>query len=172
MKLAKREKLFIGGAAGIIGILVIMQLIVFPYFDKKSRMEKEIQGFIKYSKLIDEVGSNGQSDNFSLNRDRVMAKRGPSFSLNSFVNGSAIAAGIQPKKMDPSKGKEKGNYVEDLLEVSFDDITSTQLYNFLYSIEKPEEFIFIKRINARKVKNQEGYLDATIGILTYQKQDS
>ncbi len=172
MKLAKREKLFIGGAAGFIGILVIMQLIVFPYFDEKSRMKKEIQSFIKYSELLDEVGSRGQSDSFSAGRDRILSERSPSFSLMSFANESAIAAGIQPKNMKPSKGREKDGYVEDMIEVSIDGISSSQLYDFLYRVEKPEEYIFIKRINAKKIKNQEGYLDATIRILTYQKQES
>ena len=174
MKLAKREKLFIGGAAGIIGILVIMQLIIFPYFDKKNRMEKEIESFIKYSKIMDEVGSNGQSDNFSSNMDSVLAKRSPSFSLTSLINESAKAAGKLPTKMDPQKGKDKGNwnYMEEIIQVPFKGITSSQLYDFLYRIEKPEELIFIKQLNVKKAKNQEGYLDATIRIMTYHKQDS
>ena len=74
--------------------------------------------------------------------------------------------------MAPSKGKEKGNYVEDILKVSFDDITSAQLYDFLYRIEQPDDCIFIKRIDARKVKKQEGYINANIEIMTYKNRDS
>ncbi len=172
MKLAKREKLFIGAAAGIIGIILILNLLVIPFFKNKNHMARETETLEKLIKDMDRAGIAGQDmAEISGGLERALAKRKEP-SLLSFINKEAKAAGIgqdEMTKTNPSKGKEKDGYIEDFCSLELELITLPQLADFLFRIEKPEQFIFINNIKISKDKKEEGYLNANIRVMSYEK---
>ncbi|MBN1908011.1 MAG: type II secretion system protein M [Deltaproteobacteria bacterium] len=171
MKLARREKLFIGGAGLIlVGFLIITQLVV-PFFNRKDRLEKEAKELEQVIQEYVQAGAGGQDiESISGNLEKVLAARGDE-PLDSFINKEASAIGITKKipRMRPSEGKKQGDFLEDIVELPLEAVSLAQLTEFLYRIEKPEKFIYISRITIKDNKKEEGFLDATIRVLTYKR---
>jgi hypothetical protein len=171
MKLARREKFFIGGAGLILSIFLIITQLVVPFFNMKDRMEKETKELEQIIQDYARTGAGSQDlDSISDNLAKVLSARGDE-SLYSFINKEAEAIGIKNNipRMKPSEGQKQGMYMEDIIELPIEAITLAQLTEFLYRIENPEKFIYISRITIRDNKKQEGYLDATIRVLTYKR---
>lgn len=171
MKLARREKFFIGGAGIILGIILIVTQLVVPFFDRKDRLEKETKELEQVIQDYTRTGAGGQDlESISENLEKVLAARGDE-SLYSLINKEADAIRIRTNipRMKPSEGKKQGNYMEDIIELPLEAVTLIQLTEFLYRIEKPEKFIYISRITIRDNKKNEGYLDANITVLTYKR---
>jgi hypothetical protein len=171
MKLARREKLFIGGAVLILGIFLIVTQLVVPFSDRKNRLEKETKELEQVIQDYARTGAGGQNlDTISDNLEKALSARGGE-SLDSLINKEASAIGITKNipRMKSSEGTKQGNYMEDVIELPLEAVTLTQLTEFLYRIEKPEKFIYISRITIRDNKREEGYLDATISVLTYKR---
>ena len=170
MKLAKREKLFVTAAGCILGIFLIITLVIAPYLDKKERLEKETKTIEKYMGDLDRLSAGGQE----VDKIAGTALSDRKESLFSFVNKEAEAIDLKKNiaRINPSEGKKQGDYIEDIIEIQLDALTQSQLTEFLYRVEKPEKFIFINRITIKDNKREEGYLDATIRVLTYKKADN
>ncbi len=172
MKLARREKFFIGGAGLILGILLIITQIVVPFFNRKDRLEKEAKELEQIIQEYARTGAGGQDmDSISGNLEKVLSARGD-VSLGALINKEADAIGITKKVLSTksSEGKKQGNYIEDIVELRLEAVTLAQITEFLYRIEKPEKFIYISRINISDNKKEEGYLDVTsLRVLTYKR---
>ena len=169
MKLAKREKLFIGVAAGIVGVLLIFTQLVSPFFEKKDKLTKETQKMEGIIKEMDTLGIYGQDiGKMSGSLENVLANRNEP--LNFLIAREAEAIGLQQniQKIDAHEGEPKGAYQEDIVDVKLKEITIPQLTEFLYRIEKPEKYIFIKRCFIKKTK-KEGYQSGDIKIMSYKK---
>ena len=168
MKLAKREKLFIYTAAGVIGTVFILYMLVFPFFEKKNKLARETEALESIINDMNRLGISGQDiGKMSGGLERVLARRREP--LYSLIDKEAMAAGLKPKTTKQSEGKERDGYIEDYFTVDLQEITMTQLTDFLYRIEKPEEFIFINSFKLSKNKKKEGFFDSNIRIMSYKK---
>ena len=173
MKLAKREKLFVTAAGCILGIFLIITLVIAPYLEKKERLEKETKTIERYMRDLDRLSAGGKEvDKIAGTMGGALSDRKES--LFSFVNKEAEAIDLKKNiaRINPSEGKKQGDYIEDIIEIQLDALAQSQLTEFLYRVEKPEKFIFINRITIKDNKREEGYLDATIRVLTYKKADN
>ena len=171
MKLARREKLFVSAAACILGIFLIIELLIIPFSNKKEHLEKETETIEKSMQNLNRLSAGGENiDKVSGGLETVISSRGGE-SLYAFVNKEAEAIGLNKNmaRVTPSEGKKQGDYIEDIVEIQLDAITQPQLTEYLYRIEKPENFIFINKITIKDNKREEGYLDTTIRVLTYKK---
>jgi hypothetical protein len=171
MKLARREKFFIGGAGIILGILLIVTQLVVPFFNRKDRLEKETKELEQVIQEYTRTGAGGQDmKSISGTLEKVLSERGDE-SLYSIINKEADAIGIRKNipRMKPSEGQKQGDFMEDIIELPIEAVTLAKLTEFLYRIEKPEKFIYLSRITIRDNKKEEGYLDATIRVLTYKR---
>jgi hypothetical protein len=171
MKLARREKLFIGGAGLIIVIFLIVSQIVLPFYKSKDRLAKEAKELEEIIQEYVRTGAGGQDmEGISGSLEKVLVARGDE-PLDSIINKEAGAIGITKNipRMKPSEGQRQGNFVEEIIELPLEAVTLSQLTEFLYRIERPEKFIYINRITIRDNKKEEGYLDATIRVLTYKR---
>jgi hypothetical protein len=171
MKLARREKFFIGGAGIILSIFLIVTQIVVPFFNRKDRLEKETKELEQIIQEYTLKGAGGQDlESISGNLEKELSARGDE-SLDSLINKEASAIGITKNipRMKPSEGQKQGNFMEDIIELPLEAVTLAQLTEFLYRIEKPERFIYISRITIKDNKREQGYLDAIIRVLTYKR---
>ena len=169
MKLAKREKLFIGAAAGILGAFLILQLLVFPFFARKNRLAKETDTMEKIIKDMERLGVGGQDTGISGSLEKVLSTR--KNTLTEIVREEYEALGLTKENignLGPGRGKTLNGYQEDITEVEFKAITLSQLKEFLFRIRKPEKFIFTKGIYIKHNKKEEGYLDANVTVMSYK----
>ncbi len=170
MKLAKREKIFLSAAGFVLGIFLIIEQLVLPFFDEKAHLENETKKLEKYIEDMNGLGSMGHDiDEISGSLELAISNRGGE-SLFAFVNKEAETIGLKNNmtRVNPSEGKKQGGFIEDIIEIQLDAITQRQLTEYLYRIEKPERYIFINKITIKHNKKEETYLDTTIRLLTYK----
>ena len=146
MKLAKREKLFIGAAVFVLGIFLILTQVVFPFFDEKKYLEKDTKNLEKYIAELDKISAQGTDINeISSNSKGFLMEP-----LYTFINKAAVAMGLEPE-LNPSEEPEKDGYIEEKCEVKLHKISDIQLKDFLFRIEKPEKNIFISTVTTTDV---------------------
>jgi general secretion pathway protein M len=70
--------------------------------------------------------------------------------------------------MKPSTSQTAGPHKELMVEMKLEKITLEQLVEYLYGIESPEKLIGIKRLAISECKQEAGYVDTVIQVVTYQ----
>jgi general secretion pathway protein M len=171
MKLAKREKYFISIAAVTISIFLLFEFLIFPFLEKRERIQRGLQAKEEGLREIVMLGAEYQAIKKSSQViDRLIARRKKGFSLFSFLERAAGEAAVKDhiKYMKHSTSKGKGLYKESMIEMKLNAITLNQLVGYLYRIESPENVIKIKRISITENKKGPGYVDAVLQVLTFQ----
>ena len=172
MKLAKREKYFIGIGGTALVIFFMMQLVVFPLLDNRKRLQRSVE--VKEAGLMDMLRMQAESQDYqsgSQGIEKFLANRKRGFTLFSFLEQAAGAAEVKDniKYMKPSTSKGSGPYKESMVEIKLETITMKQLVGYLHRIESPKNVTSIKRISIKGNKKEPGYLDVVLQVLTLNK---
>jgi len=172
MKLAKRETYFVSIGACAIAIFLLLQLLVFPFFEKRERIRKGIAAKEDGLKEMTILAAEYQSlKKDSQGIQKILARRQRGFALFSFLEKAAGEAKVKShiKYMKPSSSKGTGGYKESMVEMKLEALTLNQLVGYLYRIESPKDLIIIKRISITVNKKTSGYLDAILQVMTFQQ---
>jgi hypothetical protein len=166
-KLDKNQRYIVAGAAAFVLIVLILELIIFPLWDAKAKIN---QTLLINQKKLDEVIKldaefAGQEAKISKIK-RVMSTRTADFSLFSYLEKKATQAGVRGniKYMNSSRGTQSATFEESLIDMKLDKITIKQLTDFLYFAESPADLVIIKRITVNKMKESPEYLSAQLQI--------
>ena len=171
MKLAKREKHFVGIAVCAIVLFLLLKLLIFPFFEKRERLKNGVEAKEEALREIIRLSAEYQAyKGDSLEIQQRLAKRRAGFTLFAFLEKAAGEAGVKEniEYMKPSTSKATGPYRESMVEMKLEGITLNQLTQYLHRIESPEDLISIKRISIKQNKKEAGYLDAVFQALTFQ----
>ena len=172
MKLARREKYCVYAAAGVIGILLLFQFLIFPFFDARSRLKKGVKSKEKVLKEMIQLSSEYHKyQKKSQGISQILARRKRSgFTLFSYLEKAAGEAEVKThiKYMKPSTSTGSGPNKESSVEMKLEGITLEQMINYLYRIESPDSLVSVKRISVKENKGQTGYLDAILQVITFQ----
>lgn len=171
IKLSKRERIFVSAGACFVGLFVLLYFLVFPFFSARAKLRKEIQVDEQQLKEVMGLSDEYQALQKSSGGMReVIAQRKRGFTLFSLLEGLAGQVGLKDriKYIKPSTSKTKGNFKIASVEMQFEGINMTELFDFLYRVEDPKNIIRIKRISIKKHKEKSGYVDATLQVSTIQ----
>jgi general secretion pathway protein M len=171
MKLARREKYFVSGAAVFIGAFLLLQLLVFPFFERMKRVQRGVEA--KEDALKEIVRLSAEYQRYrrgSQDLRQALSRRQGGFTLFSFLEKEAGDAGVKAyiKYMKPSTSSGPGSYKESLVEMKLEAISLSQLVDYLHKIEAPEKLVMIKRISIKETKGKSGYLDTILQVMTFQ----
>ena len=172
MKLKKREKYSIYVAVSFICLFVLIQFIVFPFFDKKTRLERTIQ--VKTKILEDMTALKSEYDTIRKKADLSktrFGKREKGFTLFSFLDKLAGEAGIKDHiaYMKPSTSAQKNSqHKMSMVEMKLQRVTLDQLTSYLHMIETSKNMVNIKRISISKTGRQEKFINAVLQVETFE----
>jgi hypothetical protein len=171
IKLAKREKYVVFISACLISLFLLINFLILPFFKDRDRLRKGITTKETEYKEIASLGSVYQEYQKGAREiSRILDQRGKGFTLMSYLDKAAGDTDVKDyiKNVNPSTLKGSGAFKESVVEVKLEGITPEQSVKYLYRIEAPKDFIFIKRISITDNKKQDGYLDLIIQVLTYE----
>jgi len=170
-KLGARERLIVLGGAGIAVAVLLVQFVILPFWEERTRVAKALDA---QEKLLAEMHAQ-LADYRLIKRDmdliqRALASRPPGFTLNGFVDRKAREAGVRAnvRAINPSRGASAGAYEEALADVSLERITLRQLVQFLHKADSPRDAVRIRKLTVRKSLESPEYLTATVQLATYQ----
>ena len=171
MKLAAREKNLIWVGAVCVVIFLVLQFLVFPFFESKKRMARGLKA--KERELTEIARLSAEYKTYQAASQGIreaLAKRKGGFTLFSFLDDAAGKAQVKThiKYMKPSTSVSTGPFKESMVEMKLEALTLQQLVGYLYLIESPTDLVSIKRLSVKENKKEEGYLDAVVQVLTFQ----
>ena len=169
MKLSRRERYYLAGCLIVVVLFLVFQFGIFPFIDARDRAQRSIASAETTVQQLAVLSAEYQSlGAASREMGRMIERRSDDFSLFSFLEGEAGEAGIKPSisYMRPSETIDQGPYRESSVEMRLDNITMTQLVDYLQRVESEEYLVSVRRINIKRTDNPPGYLSVLIQLVT------
>jgi general secretion pathway protein M len=170
-KLDAKQRNLAMGAAGVVLIVLIMGIAVFPFLDAKEKLAKAIKINQKKLSEINQLSAEFTSLEAKTSAIRnTVSSRGAGFTLFSYLEKKATQANVRGriKYMNSSKGTQSPSFEESLIDMKLEKITIKQLTDFLYYAESPADLVRIKKITINKMKESPEYLNAQLQISSFQ----
>jgi general secretion pathway protein M len=171
-KMDRREKLVLFGGIGFVFCFLLLQLVIFPVIDARSKLEKSIAK--EKQNLIEIKALQQEYRTLKSEEGTIQAKineRGSGFTLFTFLDQQANEARVkkQIKYMKPSTIEgEKLN--EAMVEIKLQKIPLPDLVNFLRLVESEKNVVLIRRFTLQESGDAQGYFDSILQIVTFEKK--
>ncbi len=172
MQLNQREKIAVGIAGSALLLFAVLQFLVFPLMDKRTRL---VKGLAVKEKAIREMRSmqerfralSSQSGSIA----ETLARREEGFSLFSFLEQSADDSAVKDQiaHMRPSESPEGELFQQSRVEMKLQAVSLRQLVEFVETVESPEHLVGIDKITIQENGKEQGTLDATLQLVSIDK---
>ena len=171
-KLNSRERWVLFGGVGFVLCFLLVQLVIVPVFEARSNLEKSIAR--KQQELLDIKLLQQEYRTLKSEEGTIQARinqREAGFTLFTFLDQQANAAKVkkQIKYMKPSMvdGDELN---EAMVEMKLQQITLSALVDFVRLVESEKHVVFIRRFSIQESGDAQGYFDAILQIVTFEKK--
>jgi general secretion pathway protein M len=173
LKLNKREKYYVSTAVGFVVFFALMQLVVFPLQEKRSRLKRTVDTNAERIQKMQALSMEYQLLRQQATADQLrLSKREPGFSLFSFLDGLVTKNGLKNNisYMKPSntEGAEENIKISSV-EMKLQDVSLEQLTQYLYDVENSMKNAMVKRISISEASKQEGSLEVVLQVETIEK---
>jgi len=172
IKLNKRERFAVYIALASIGIFVLIQFVVFPYLDKRDRLQRTLQTKNETLQEMLLLKSEYETLQKKTELSKVgFAKREKGFTLFSFLDRLAGETGIKKNitYMKPSTTSQKNSpYKISLIEMKLQAITTEQLGMYLYRVETSRNMVSVRGLSISKTSKPEGFINAVLKFETIE----
>lgn len=172
IKLNKREKIAVAGAAAAIAIFLVLQILVFPLFEKNAQLSRTLitrqQEREQISLLQAEYLKTAEKAQAA---QRHLKKRKQGFTLFSFLETLAGQTGVKTHiaYMRPTTTSQKDSpYRLSMVEMKLQEITMAQLLAYLHGIETSADMISIKRLSISKGEQKADLINTVFQVETLE----
>ena len=173
INLQRREKSIIIVGCAVLAVLIFLELIIFPVFDRRTRLREQIKTQTKALNEIRLLKTEYESLTRNARGNEVQLKRrSRSFTLFSFLDKLAGKGGIKQNivSMKPSTINLKNSpYSLSIVELKLQLVTMEQLVAFIHGIETSNELVWIKSMSIYKGEKDQGLLNSLLHVETYQQ---
>jgi general secretion pathway protein M len=170
-RLSKRQQLTVAGGAGLVLVMLLIQLLILPFVDAQKTLNQAIRNNEKTLREMMLLAGDYQLLKRQEGRiQQALASRPQNFSLFSHLEKIAGDAGVKSniKSINAAKGAISGPYEELPVDIRLEKITLKQITDFLYLLESPQELIRVKKIVLAKMPESPEYLSAQVQAVTFQ----
>jgi general secretion pathway protein M len=173
MKLQQRERMAITIAGGVVAALLIMQLLLFPLLDRRTRLRKAIVDKTAALQKVYEQRAEYQSLSRNTSTLEAHLKRRPNtFSLFAYIDRLAGKSQLKGNiaYMKPSTTNIKNSPLRlSTVEMKLNGLTMEQLTAFLHGIENENNAMWLRRLTLSKGDQAKDLLDVVLQVETLQK---
>ena len=172
VNLSQREQRVLIGA-GLISVCLLLYLGVDSVVQKYDKLEDKITGtreeIQKISRLRTQyMEAHQQLVDIKQKLDRM--EKG--FSLLSFIEDLANKADIRENigSVKPKKIPLNDTYDENIVELKIDNVSLSELVDFIYKIENSGQLLKVKRLRIKTRYDNRDLLNVTMQVTTYKKK--
>ncbi len=171
-KLNRRDKYIVYGVGCLLGLLIIVQFIIRPFFENRNRLERTLQTRKVELEQMREFQTDYKAlkGRMQLSQVRVN-KRQKGFTLNSFLVQAAGQVGIKDRisSMKPTTTTQKNsNFKVSRVEMKLDAISLEQLTAFLHGVETSPNMVMVKKLSVSKKDKKEGLINVIMQVETIE----
>lgn len=169
--LNSREKWVLGGGVAFVLSFLVLQLIILPFIDARSKLQNSIarkeQELVDIKLLQQEYLALKNEEGTIQTR---IQQRGGGFTLFTFLDRQADKAKVkkQIQYMKPSTSEGDDVLDETMVEMKLQQVTLEALVNFLRLVESERNVVFIRRLSIQESGDKQGYLDSIMQIVTFE----
>lgn len=170
--LNKREKIAVFGTAVVLAVLILVQTVVAPVFEKRNTLQKRLISrqavYVDIRKMQDEYQTMRQNVETS---SRRFENRPANFTLFSFLDRLAGETGVKTSisYMRPSSTAAGDSGLKiSRVELKLQDVGLKALTAYLYGIETSDNMIVVRRLSINKSGPQNSLLTAIIQAETIE----
>ncbi len=171
-KLNRREKYIVYGVGCLLGLLIIVQFVIRPFFASKSQLERALRTKKAELAQMRDMQAEYETLRGKLQQSHMRASKRPKgFTLNSFLVQQAGQVGIKDRisSMKPSKTVQKNsNFKISRVEMKLDAITLEQLTAYLYGVETSENMVMVKKLSISKKDKKQGLINVIMQVETIE----
>jgi general secretion pathway protein M len=171
-KLNRRDKYIVYGVGCLLGLLIIVQFVIRPFFANKNQLERDLQTKkVQLGQMRNlQAEYEALKGKMRLSQVRVN-KREKGFTLNSFLVQQAGQVGIKDRisSMKPSKTVQKNsNFKISRVEMKLDAITLEQLTAYLHGVETSKNMVMVKKLSISKKDKKQGLINVIMQVETVE----
>ena len=171
-KLNRREKYIIYAAGCLLALLMIIHLVIAPFFENRKQLQRTLQ-----SKKVELEEMQRLQAEYQLLKGKLQqsearyGEREKGFTLFSFLDRLAGQTGIKDRisYMKPSKVLQKNSaYILSRVEMKLDNITLQQLTAYLYGVETSKNMVLVNKLSISKKDKKQGLIDVILQVETIE----
>jgi general secretion pathway protein M len=168
-QLNQREKLVVVIGGGAVFLFVVIQFILFPLTDGRSKLTKRLHSreqAVAEMRILQERYQKFTQQAGSLTTQ--LAQREPDFSLFSFLEKKAADSEVKEHiaYMKPSESTENEQFKQSQVEMKLQAISLKKLVTFLEHAESPEQLVGIDKVTIQDNTKEVGTLDVTLQMVS------
>lgn len=171
-KLNRREKYIVSGVGCLLGLLIVVQFVIRPFFENKNQLARNLQTKkVELGQMRDLQAQYKALEGKMQQSEKSVKKRQKGFTLFSFLDQLAGQVGIKDRisSMKPSKTVQKNsNYKISRVEMKLDAITLKQLTAYLYGVETSTNMVMVKKLSISKKDQKEGLINVILQVETVE----
>ncbi len=174
-RMARREKLMVGGLISAVSFFLVFSLLVSPLLDSRHRLKNSlVKKQQELQKIRDLQKEYRVLQHTSGNIQKRLETRPESFTLFAFIEQQANAAGIkqQINYLKPSEVESTGPLRESRVDMKLQKIILKDLVTFLEGVESHEKVVSVNRISIQEHGKEPGSLNAVLQIVTFTTEES
>lgn len=171
IRLAKREKWFLGTGGGLLFLLLVYGLVVSPLLQKNRLLDRKIQA--KHQEL-EEMGELNREfkrlNGLVKTAEQRIGKKNTGFSIISYLEGLSGQTNIKDHidYMRPKPVPAGTLYRETAVEMGLKQVPLPDLVRFLYGIEYSPEFLRLNKVRLRADIKNPSNLDVTLEVSSFE----
>jgi type II secretory pathway component PulM len=171
VKLANREKWFLGGGGAFLLVFLLYGLILSPLFEKNGLMDRKIEQKLQELEEMAELEQEHRRLNeIVAEAEGKMRKRTAGFSMISYLEGISLRAGVNDRidYMRPKPVPPGPHYRESAVEIRLKNVPLPDLVKFLYWIEYTPEFLKLNKVKLKSDVRNPSELEAIVEVSSYE----
>ena len=172
IKLNKREKIGVAAAAAAIVIFLVLQMLVFPLFEKNAQLTRTLATRQQEREQIQQLQADYRKTAEKAEQaQRHLKTRKRGFTLFSFLETLAGQTGVKSHiaYMRPTTTTQKDSpYRLSMVEMKLQDVTMAQLLTYLHGIETSRDMISIKRLSISKGEQKADLINTVFQVETLE----
>jgi len=172
IKLNKREKICVAAAAAAIVIFLVLQMLVFPLFEKNAQLTRTLATRQQEREQIQQLQADYRKTAEKAEQaQRHLKTRKRGFTLFSFLETLAGQTGVKSHiaYMRPTTTTQKDSpYRLSMVEMKLQDVTMAQLLTYLHGIETSRDMISIKRLSISKGEQKADLINTVFQVETLE----
>ncbi len=172
IKLNKREKIGVAAATAAIVIFLVLQVLVFPLFEKNAQLSRTLTARQQEREQIQLLQAEYlKTAEKAQAAQRHLKRRKQGFTLFSFLETLAGQTGVKSNiaYMRPTTTSQKDSpYRLSMVEMKLQEITMAQLLAYLHGIETSADMISIKRLSISKGEQKADLINTVFQVETLE----
>ena len=164
-----RERLFIGGAAAALILLLIFKFTIDPLFKHSADLDRQIGTARRQLAELRTMQQEYQRQKTVVDSINSQLKRQQNVAIFSRLEEFAGQTGIRNKilYMKPTVSTPSEVYNEESVEVKMEGVTLEQLVRYLHQIENSPQLLKIKRLEIKPRFDNRQILTATFHVSAF-----